>query len=98
VVRRAALPDGVPLGPLDLAVFSEVLYYLDDDTVAAALDRTLAALEPGGDVVAVHWRGWPPEAPRDAAATHRMLAERRELEPVMAHVDEEFLLQVLRRR
>jgi LmbE family N-acetylglucosaminyl deacetylase len=98
VVRRAALPDGVPLGPLDLAVFSEVLYYLDDDTVAAVLDRTLAALEPGGDVVAVHWRGWPPEAPRDAAATHRMLAERRELELVMDHVDEEFLLQVLRRR
>ena len=65
--------------PVDLAVFSEVLYYLDDAAVAATLDRTLAALAPGGDVVVVHWRGWPPEAPRDAAATHRMLRARPEL-------------------
>ena len=97
-VQQAALPDGVPAGPLDLAVFSEVLYYLDDATVAATLDRTLTALEPGADVVAVHWRGWPAEAPRDAAATHRLLCARPELEPLITHTDEQFLLHVLRRR
>jgi SAM-dependent methyltransferase len=96
-VERAALPGGVPGGPLDLAVFSEVLYYLDDATVAATLDRTLAALEPGADVVAVHWRGWPAEAPRDAAATHALLLARPELRPVVEHTDERFLLHVLRR-
>lgn len=97
-VEVAALPAAVPAGPVDLAVFSEVLYYLDDDTVRATLDRTLAALEPGGDVLVVHWRGWPAEAPRDAAATHRMLSERAELDTLVAHTDAEFLLHVLRRR
>ena len=88
----------VPAEPVDLAVFSEVLYYLDDDTVSAALDRTLAVLPAGGDVVVVHWRGWPPEAPRDADATHRMVRARPELVPVVEHVDDGFLLLVLRRR
>lgn len=97
-VEQAALPDVVPAEPVDLAVFSEVLYYLNDDTVSAALDRTLAVLPAGGDVVVVHWRGWPPEAPRDADATHRMVRARPELVPVVEHVDDGFLLLVLRRR
>ncbi len=97
-VEQAALPAAVPAGPIDLAVFSEVLYYLDDAAVGETLHRTLAALESGGDVVVVHWRGWPAEAPRDAAATHRMVCERPELEPVVEHRDEDFVLLVLRRR
>jgi LmbE family N-acetylglucosaminyl deacetylase len=97
-VEQAALPAAVPTGPTDLVVFSEVLYYLDDDAVGATIDRTLAALRPGGDLVVVHWRGWPPEAPRDAAATHRMLLDRPELTPLVEHTDAEFLLHVLRRR
>ena len=88
----------MPVEPVDLAIFSEVLYYLDDATVSATLDRTLAALEPGGDVAVVHWREWPAEAPRDAAATHRMLQARPELTPVVEHVDDGFVLLVLRRR
>ena len=88
----------MPAEPVDLAIFSEVLYYLDDATVPATLDRTLAALEPGGDLVVVHWRGWPAEAPRDAAATHRMLRDRPELVPLVEHVDDGFVLLVLRRR
>jgi LmbE family N-acetylglucosaminyl deacetylase len=97
-VDRIALPDAVPAGPVDLAVFSEVLYYLDDRTVDDTLDRAVAALRPGADVVVVHWRGWPPEAPRDAAATHRMVADRPELVRVVDHVDDEFILLVMRRR
>jgi LmbE family N-acetylglucosaminyl deacetylase len=97
-VDRAALPDVVPTDPIDLAVFSEVLYYLDDAAVHATLDRTLAVLEPGGDVAVVHWRGWPPEAPRDAAATHRVLRDRPELTPLVEHTDDDFVLLVLRRR
>jgi trans-aconitate methyltransferase len=97
-VGRTALPDAVPADPIDLAVFSEVLYYLDDATVRTTLDRTLAVLETGGDVAVVHWRGWPPEAPRDAAATHRMLRDRPELTPLVEHTDDDFVLLVLRLR
>jgi LmbE family N-acetylglucosaminyl deacetylase len=95
-VDVAALPSAVPSGPLDLAVFSEVLYYLDDATVDATIEATLAAAEPDAHVVAVHWRGWPPEAPRDAVMTHRLLTRRPELEVLVEHVDEQFLLTVLR--
>lgn len=97
-VATAALPGSLPDGPVDLVVFSEVLYYLDDAALDATAARAVAALEPGGDVVVVHWRGWPAEAPRDAAATHRVLAEHPDLEVLVEHVDEQFLLHVLRRR
>jgi len=52
-----ALPHALPVGPFDLIVLSEVLYYLspaDLDTAAAAV---LRALSPGGDVLMVHWLG-----------------------------------------
>jgi SAM-dependent methyltransferase len=97
-VAVAALPDAVPGDVVDLVVFSEILYYLSDAALEATLDRTLTALEQGGDVVVVHWRGWPAEAPRDAAATHRVLCARPELDVLLEHTDEEFLLHVLRRR
>jgi LmbE family N-acetylglucosaminyl deacetylase len=96
-VEEAALPSAVPPGPVDLAVFSEVLYYVDDGTVLDTVDRTSAALRPGADVVLVHWRGWPAEAPRDAEETHRMVRARSGFETLVEHVDEEFLLHVLRR-
>jgi hypothetical protein len=47
---------------------SEVLDHLDDVALAATLDRTLAVPEPGRCRRAP-WPSWPPEAPRDAAAT-----------------------------
>jgi hypothetical protein len=97
-VVEAALPDAVPQGPLDLAVFSEILYYLDDTALRATVERTVEALRPGADVLLVHWRGWPAEAPRDAEATHRLLAAHEGLTTLVEHVDEEFLLHVLRRR
>ena len=58
-IEQGALPDAVPVETVDLAIFSEVLYYLDDATVSATLDRTLAALEPGGDVALVLSGGLP---------------------------------------
>ena len=60
------------------------------------MPRLVAAARVG--YVVVHWRGWPPEAPRDAAATHRMVLDRPELVRVVEHVDAEFVLLVLRRR
>lgn len=100
-VDEAGLPAAVPTDPtdpIDLAVFSEVLYYLDDRSVEATLDRSLAVLRSGGDLLVVHWRGWPPEAPRDAVATHRMVRDRPELVPLAEHTDADFVLLVLRRR
>ena len=91
----AALPDPATLpADADLVVLSEVLYYLAPEDVAPAIDRIPA----GADVVLVHWRGWAAEAPRDAAATHRQLTADPRFATLVEHVDEQFLLHVLRRR
>ncbi len=96
-IATFALPDGVPDGPLDLAVFSEVLYYLDEQSVHATLLATVRALEPGGDLVLANWRGWPAEAPRDETATAALVRARPELVEVVEHRDEDFVIRVLRR-
>ena len=53
---RATFPEEMPAGRWDLIVCSEVLYYLDDDAFALAVDRLRACLEAGSTVLAVHWR------------------------------------------
>ncbi|WP_300013774.1 methyltransferase [Pseudonocardia sp.] len=97
-VTRVALPDpaALPAG-IDLAVLGEVLYYLAAADLARSVDRLAEALEPGGDVVLVHWDGWPAEAPRDGAAAHRILIDDPRFELLVEHADEEFLVHVLRR-
>jgi LmbE family N-acetylglucosaminyl deacetylase len=98
-VLAATLPDPatVPVG-VDLVVASEVLYYLAPADLAAAVDRIAEALVSGGDLVVVHWRGWPAEAPQDGAEVHRRLRADPRFAPLVEHRDEDFLLDVLRRR
>jgi len=55
-VRVGAIPGAWPDGSFDLIVLSEVLYYLDEATIARTLDRCCRSLRPGGHVVAVHYR------------------------------------------
>jgi LmbE family N-acetylglucosaminyl deacetylase len=95
-IGTAALPSGIPDGPLDLAVFSEVLYYLDADTLNTTLEATLRALRPGGDLVVAHWTGWPAEAPRTGAAALEPLLARPGLTLLAEHRDGHFTVHVLR--
>lgn len=53
---------------------------------------------PGGDLVVVHWREWPAEAPADAASVHRRVCDDDRFVPLVEHVDDGFLLHVVRRR
>jgi SAM-dependent methyltransferase len=43
--------------PLDLIVLSEVVYYWDDEDIAAVGRRIRRVLEPGGRILLVHWLG-----------------------------------------
>jgi LmbE family N-acetylglucosaminyl deacetylase len=97
-VYSGSVPGGLPAGPVDLLVYSELLYYLDDADLTATIEASASALRPGGDLVALHWRPWAPEAPRDAAEAHERLLTHPAFEQVVAHTDEAFLLHVLRRR
>jgi trans-aconitate methyltransferase len=56
-VRCARFPDWWPDGTADLVVWSEVMYYLDDEQARRALDGLERHLEPGGSLMAVHYTG-----------------------------------------
>jgi SAM-dependent methyltransferase len=96
-VRAARLPGEWPAGSFDLIVLSELGYYFDDADLATLLDRAVAALEPGGDLVAVHWR-WPvAEHFRTGDDVHAALAARSGLSRLARHEEADFLLEVFTR-
>jgi predicted TPR repeat methyltransferase len=69
---QAAVPDAIPDGPFDLVVCSEVLYYLDRATLAAAVEGIEARLVSGGTLIAVHFRGR-----RGTGRVHALIGRRR---------------------
>ncbi|MYW90246.1 bifunctional PIG-L family deacetylase/class I SAM-dependent methyltransferase [Amycolatopsis rubida] len=97
-VHEGLVPHALPSGPVDLFVYSELLYYLGEADLGKTIEASVAALRPGGDLVAVHWLPWAPEAPYDGTAVHERLAGHPALETLVTHVDEQFRLDVLRRR
>lgn len=60
-VAEQRVPDDWPAGPFDLIVLSEILYYFPEETLARILDLVIGSLEPGGELVTVHWRPRVPE-------------------------------------
>ncbi|GAA3547669.1 hypothetical protein GCM10022222_34090 [Amycolatopsis ultiminotia] len=97
-IRGGSVPEDLPSGPVDLFVYSELLYYLGEADLQRTIDTSVAALRPGGDLVAAHWLPWAPEAPHDGVGVHERLAAHPELELLVTHIDEQFRLDVLRRR
>jgi cyclopropane fatty-acyl-phospholipid synthase-like methyltransferase len=95
-VRVATLPDELPEGPFDLVVASEVLYYFAPDVLAGLLDAVQAALEPGGLLLAVHWRPPTRTYPLRGDDVHAILAARTGLEPVHAERTARYRLDLLR--
>jgi SAM-dependent methyltransferase len=61
-VNHAFLPDAWPEGRLDLIVFSEVGYYLEESHLNQVVGRMRESLSDEGAIVACHWRkpieGW----------------------------------------
>lgn len=55
--EQAAIPAQWPDGRFDLIVLSEVLYFLSPGDIAASVSLMRAALEPGGNLLLVHWLG-----------------------------------------
>lgn len=98
-VERRAVPAEWPAGTFDLVVLGEVGYYLDPADLTTLLDRAVGALDPGGTLVAVHWRHPAPDYPADGDAVHAALAVRARdhLVRLVAHVEEDFLLDVYAR-
>jgi predicted TPR repeat methyltransferase len=82
-VERARIPAGMPAGPFDLIVCSEVLYYLTRGQAVDAIARIRAALAPGGSVLAVHRREQGRSTPISGEEVHDLLAEHLGAAPVL---------------
>ncbi|GAA0816619.1 methyltransferase [Spirilliplanes yamanashiensis] len=93
----AMLPAELPAGTFDLMVVGDLLYYLSAEDMSALLDGLVARLEPGGDLVSVHFRDREHGGNYDGFNAHRELLAWPGLEPVVHHEDEWFVLDVLRR-
>jgi SAM-dependent methyltransferase len=94
--ERADLPAELPDGTFDLIVIGDLLYYLSAADLDACVDGLIERLEPGGDLVSVHFRDRD-GGNYDGFHVHAALAERPGLERVVHHEDEWFLLDVFRR-
>jgi trans-aconitate methyltransferase len=56
-IRQGAVPADWPEGRFDLIVLSEFLYFLAQPDLAELVRRVGTGVEPGGDIVLVHWLG-----------------------------------------
>ncbi len=92
------IPAGIPTGPFDLVLASEVLYYLTADELTTALARLRGELSPGGRLVCVHWRTPGPERPLDAETVHASLTGEPWLTWLASAPTEHYLLDVFSRR
>ena len=102
--RTAALPhvrylehdvaDGVPGGPFDLVVLSEVAYYLRRPRLRAVARDLAAALTPTGTLVACHWRHPVADYPLTGDDVHRTLAAELGLTCLVHHVEDDLVLDV----
>jgi SAM-dependent methyltransferase len=88
---RRELPEDFPRGPFDLIVCSEVLYYLDTAAFSAMLDAIDRELEPGGSLLAVHWRARTETYPLQGDEVHALL-DRRFGPPARSHRDPRYAL------
>ncbi len=93
-VERRTIPEETPEGPFDLIVASEVLYYMPPETALHALRRFEEILNPGGALLAVHWRKETRTYPMQGDEVHELLVEHSKLANVRTIVEPEYRLDL----
>jgi SAM-dependent methyltransferase len=96
-LQQREIPRQWPRGRFDLILFSEILYYLDQDDLAQTAALTLRSLCPGGEVLLVHWIGttdYPLSG--DAAVESFLAAAGRRLVTVTQTRTDRYRLDLLR--
>ncbi|MEJ1963288.1 MAG: class I SAM-dependent methyltransferase [Gammaproteobacteria bacterium] len=78
------LREGPPAGSFDLIVFSEVGYYFPQEQLALIARALAKSLDPGGELVAVHWLGTSDDHILHGDEVHAVLAESLPLERVLS--------------
>jgi SAM-dependent methyltransferase len=98
VFERVAVPREFPDRSFDLVVVSEVGYYWSDADLALARDRIAASLEPGGNLLLVHFLPKVDDYVRDGDAVHRFCLADDRFARVHGHRAERYRLDLLERR
>jgi SAM-dependent methyltransferase len=96
-VEQRLLPEQWPDGTFDLVLLSELLYYFATEDLALVIGSALASVNPGGTLVAVHWRHPAPDHPHTSDQVHAELAQRATAAGCVrlaGHVEDDFLLDV----
>jgi SAM-dependent methyltransferase len=93
-VERCELPGQWPAGRFDLIVFSELLYYFGDHDLEQLLKNAMASLQPGGTLLAVHWRHPVADYPRSGDDVHGAIAALPGLARLVSHAEPDFLAEV----
>lgn len=93
----SAVPGSWPAGTFDLIVLSELCYYLDAGDLDLLVRRVEGGLEPGGDLLAVHWRHPVADYPLTGDAVHEAIRRSDGLATTVLHEEKDFVLEVLRR-
>jgi SAM-dependent methyltransferase len=94
-VSQLDVPREWPAGSFDLIVLSEVGYYLDRPSLRDLVDRCADSLEPGGALVAVHWRHPVEDYPLGGDEVHAEIRSDDRLGALAHYEDPDFLLDVL---
>lgn len=95
-VDTGGIPGYWPSGTFDLIVLGEVGYYLGAPGLVKVLDRAAASIEPGGNLVSVHYTG-STDYPLTGAEVQATVADLPGFEGVCALEDREFSLLVMQR-
>jgi len=96
-LRRWALGDPWPDQRFDLIVLSEVCYYLDGALLREAMTGAQQALEPGGTLLAVHWRHPVREYLMTGDEVHAVIASVPDLSRLARYRDEDVVLETFQR-
>ena len=93
-VEQHVIPGEWPAEPFDLIVLSEILYYFDDADLEQVLGLAVKTLNPGGHLLAVHWRHYAPDHPRAGDEVHQVLAGDTRLARLARYRDPDFTAEV----
>ena len=74
-IEQGDLAKSIPQGPFDLIVLSEIGYYFEAAALAQIIEALTTRLAPGGEFVAVHWRGRSEDHVLHGDEVHAILQE-----------------------
>ncbi len=94
-IRPMRIPQEWPDGPFDVILFSEVLYYLSHEDLAATARLTRASLKPGGLALLVHYTK-PTNYPLSGDAAAEAFIAATGFTPIRQQSEAEYRLDLLR--